>query len=398
LAFAIAATVAGCGGKSDGPDGPIGGSESHFLAYCEDSCGDGLDCIAGVCTRGCVVDENSCTDLSPKAECTADSIEPGAVAVCDVACSNDGDCDALGPSHRCDGGYCRKPFVSGGGAGGSSGTGGTGGNPDPTSCDVDGTVVESGSLVPNPNSCGYCTCDDGDLACDDATCSDLLPVPECPPGPIVSDDFELPGEPEASEPRAAGNLLFLDVSFAGGCEPHTFQLCYRVDDPSEPTLAGLFLTHDAHGDTCEAYLTESLRFDLGTVDAAFGGEGGIVLGTLIDDLGLPEDLKGADLYAHHLATCGEREEPILREIGAAIRAADKTCESAADCVRGNDSVSCMPGCDGPVVSVQGAAAIDADLDAIERDLCGDCPELSTPACAEPGEIDCVEGTCTEIFP
>ena len=70
----------GCGGSL----GSETGGESHFLIYCDDSCGAGLSCISGVCTRGCVVDEDSCADLHPEAECTDASIEPGEVAVCDL--------------------------------------------------------------------------------------------------------------------------------------------------------------------------------------------------------------------------------------------------------------------------------------------------------------------------
>jgi hypothetical protein len=101
------------------------GGESHFLRHCSATCGDGLDCISGVCTRGCVVDrENACATFAV-ATCTSDSFEPGAVAVCDVNCSADADCRALGGDYACDVGFCRAPEL-GAGAGGSAGTGGTG--------------------------------------------------------------------------------------------------------------------------------------------------------------------------------------------------------------------------------------------------------------------------------
>src|SRR5688572_28385469 len=92
-----------CGGS---PGGSSGG-ESHFLIECDDSCGGGLSCIAGVCTRGCVIDEDSCQDLHSDAECTDESIEPGQVAVCDLACTVDEQCESLGGNYFCDGGQCR---------------------------------------------------------------------------------------------------------------------------------------------------------------------------------------------------------------------------------------------------------------------------------------------------
>jgi len=103
------------------------GGESHFLRHCSGSCDDGLDCISGVCTRGCVVEqEHSCSRFMGAA-CTSDSFEPGAVAVCDVKCSGDADCRALGGDYACDVGFCRAPeLVAGLGSGGSSGASATG--------------------------------------------------------------------------------------------------------------------------------------------------------------------------------------------------------------------------------------------------------------------------------
>lgn len=85
------------------------GGESHFLESCPESCGSGLECIAGLCTRGCLVDESDCSDLSPRAVCTNQSVEPGHVAVCDLACDGDRDCDVLGRDFRCSAGFCRLP-------------------------------------------------------------------------------------------------------------------------------------------------------------------------------------------------------------------------------------------------------------------------------------------------
>lgn len=133
--------LAACGGVVGKPN--VGG-ESHFLRHCGDGCGPGLECVADVCTRGCRVAGGNCSDLAATATCTNASLEPGALAVCDVACQSSADCRALGADFQCDGGFCRGPApttpgqggsasvagssgVSGGGAvGGSSGAGGTG--------------------------------------------------------------------------------------------------------------------------------------------------------------------------------------------------------------------------------------------------------------------------------
>ncbi len=102
-----------CGGEAN-PDALSG--ESHFLSRCTSSCGDRYDCINALCTRGCLVDDSgdaTCQSLSPVATCTADSVEPGSVAVCDFACTTPVDCSSLGAQHACEAGYCRAPESSG---------------------------------------------------------------------------------------------------------------------------------------------------------------------------------------------------------------------------------------------------------------------------------------------
>lgn len=107
LALALAG---GCGGATSAP--PIVGGETHFLRSCSESCGDGLSCIGGICTRSCLVGEASCADLASGAVCTAASVEPGAVAVCDLGCGDTADCSALGGEHSCQAGFCRAPALA----------------------------------------------------------------------------------------------------------------------------------------------------------------------------------------------------------------------------------------------------------------------------------------------
>ena len=90
------------------------GGESHFLRQCNQRCGDDLECVSGVCTRGCLVAEGGCGDLAPGAVCTDASIEPGAIAVCDVSCESNSQCAALGEGFECEGGFCRGPALLGG--------------------------------------------------------------------------------------------------------------------------------------------------------------------------------------------------------------------------------------------------------------------------------------------
>jgi hypothetical protein len=105
--------IASCGQTSS----PRAGSETHFLMDCsEASCGTGMQCICGVCSKPCV-QQADCSRLSSSASCTplgprttqgrCDDAQIG--AMCDASCLTDDDCSALGHGSRCDSGFCREP-------------------------------------------------------------------------------------------------------------------------------------------------------------------------------------------------------------------------------------------------------------------------------------------------
>jgi hypothetical protein len=148
------------------------GGESHFLRHCSDRCDDGLNCISGVCTRGCIVDQaNACATFSG-ASCTSDSFEPGAVAVCDVKCSTDANCRALGGDYTCDVGFCRAPeLVAGlGGAAGAGGMAAAAG-----SGDAAGSGETAVAPLPEPA---------GPLPFSIPPTSTPAPAPQSPPPPV----------------------------------------------------------------------------------------------------------------------------------------------------------------------------------------------------------------------
>lgn len=65
------------------------------------------------------------------------------------------------------------------------------------------------------------------------------------------------------EASIQGDKLSLKVSYSGGGEKHDFTLFASEGFlESSPVQAELFLFHDAHGDSCEALITEELLFDL----------------------------------------------------------------------------------------------------------------------------------------
>ncbi|HMI91589.1 MAG TPA: hypothetical protein VK509_09520, partial [Polyangiales bacterium] len=92
---------------------PAGSSETHFLLRCsDDSCGPGLQCVCGTCSKPCSADA-VCAPLADDARCEAtDASSCATTKSCDVECSSKADCEALSSAHRCEQGRCRAPSAS----------------------------------------------------------------------------------------------------------------------------------------------------------------------------------------------------------------------------------------------------------------------------------------------
>lgn len=74
---------------------------------------------------------------------------------------------------------------------------------------------------------------------------------------IESDPFEL------GEVAIEGDVLLVTVSYGGGAREHEFAMYWNgITLRSFPGQVHVMLKHDANGDNAEAYLTETLRFDL----------------------------------------------------------------------------------------------------------------------------------------
>lgn len=93
------------------------------------------------------------------------------------------------------------------------------------------------------------------------------------------DPWELARDGDA--PVVADDALTLAVSYSGGCARHDFTLVAESRFlESDPVQLVLFVAHNANGDSCEAYPTESYRFDLAPIRAlyerAYGSREGVV--------------------------------------------------------------------------------------------------------------------------
>ncbi|MFX1535532.1 MAG: hypothetical protein ACFFDI_15000 [Promethearchaeota archaeon] len=66
------------------------------------------------------------------------------------------------------------------------------------------------------------------------------------------------------------DILNAKVSFSGGCKGHNFALiASRGFMESDPVQINVLLSHDAHNDLCEAWITEDLAFDLSPLKEAW---------------------------------------------------------------------------------------------------------------------------------
>ncbi|MGB3850671.1 MAG: hypothetical protein WA958_11935 [Tunicatimonas sp.] len=76
------------------------------------------------------------------------------------------------------------------------------------------------------------------------------------PPTTESDPFKL------ESVSAEGTIVTAVVRYGGGCEEHRFSVYWNgVATKSIPPQMMVDVHHDDRGDTCEAYLTDTVRFD-----------------------------------------------------------------------------------------------------------------------------------------
>ncbi len=340
--------------------------ESHFLAYCDSSCGDDLDCISGVCTRGCLVDENTCGDLAAEASCTDQSIEPGKVAVCDVECTEDADCEGVASGHRCDAGYCR----------GGDPPGGNGGGTNECSRGTLSYKRPDGS----DRRCESCSCSEL-TACEAIDCDAGLPIYPC----TTRDLEEVPEQYELDiYPHFDGDILELEFEAGGGCESHAISLCY---DPafreSAPVRTSLRLRHDLSGiQICTALFYEKVRFDLGPLRRYYEDRYLRSTGVIATNYGA---------YGFGELSCDQRRWVASDQVREAVESMDNRCTADEDCAAVETATSCTDGCQALVVSRE-VEGLEAEIERIDAAVCDSCESL--PSVCAPAVPRCVEGLCT----
>ena len=71
---------------------------------------------------------------------------------------------------------------------------------------------------------------------------------------------------QINDVSVSGDNLRISVSYSGGCKEHEFKL-YAGQSfmESEPVRSRLVLVHNAQNDMCQAWVTQTLNFDLGNL-------------------------------------------------------------------------------------------------------------------------------------
>lgn len=73
----------------------------------------------------------------------------------------------------------------------------------------------------------------------------------------VSDPFEI------QEASIFGNKLLLKISYAGGCQEHSFQLVGATQiSKSLPPIRSIRLIHDGNQDACKAKIIKDIEIDI----------------------------------------------------------------------------------------------------------------------------------------
>lgn len=91
-----------------------------------------------------------------------------------------------------------------------------------------------------------------------------------------------------------GDTLWVDVAYGGGCEEHTFTICWPDQSfmESDPVQVNLEIFHGGPADMCEAYLYETLEFDLTPLKDAWKAAYGDTAGTVVINLeGAPDSVE-----------------------------------------------------------------------------------------------------------
>ena len=116
----------------------------------------------------------------------------------------------------------------------------------------------------------YSEIPDTNYSCGAGVVADVRWLEQSGCGPIIKRKPELTSVSNKlpSDPFVIGGAKIVDdcleilLSFSGGCEAHEFIMDYQELPKFEKYSGKLTLGHNSHGDMCEAYITQTVSFNL----------------------------------------------------------------------------------------------------------------------------------------
>lgn len=198
-----------------------------------------------------------------------------------------------------------------------------------------------------------------------------------------------------------GDTLTLVVRYGGGCSTHDFTVCYDEGfRESYPVQTTIRLIHDAHGDSCLAAFTKTLKVELSPLAASFEAMYQAQGGLISTNFGL---------YAFGKATCSEQSQAASAQVAAATAVARQTCGHDSDCQLVSVETRCSSGCvamasgaDPRPVMLAGQDVSSAELSgivtSIDDEICAaslaqGCPRATELPCLPMPQPVCKDGVC-----
>jgi cysteine-rich repeat protein len=147
---------------------------------------------------------------------------------------------------------------------------------EPQVCGDDEEQSRSSNCLPPEPSCGDGAvqpengeeCDDGNLEDGDG-CSSDCQLPKDPSPGLCAEPS--PDDPLTLEEVAlVGDVLAVKLAYGGGCEEHEIGYCWDgAFAESDPVQVWTRIAHDAKNDPCDAWVQQSLEFDLSDLKQSY---------------------------------------------------------------------------------------------------------------------------------
>jgi hypothetical protein len=104
---------------------------------------------------------------------------------------------------------------------------------------------------------------------------------------ILDEDYyhNAPRDPVTiNDVKIIKDLLYLNVSYSGGCEEHIFTLIAAAFMESNPVQVNVLLSHEDNNDPCEMWITQDLFYNLKPLKRAWQRAYNKISGTIIINL------------------------------------------------------------------------------------------------------------------